>query len=280
MTFASLTSGGDTKTIPQGTTVTDETAFGLEPAVGSLFEFAPADHSHGSPAEPAPTVMYTANGTYTVPEGVSLIRVLAVGGGAGGGSAASDGGYGGGGNSGSSAEQFVSVAAGDSFTVTVGAGGVGGTPTANPGGSGESTSFANSVETFLDVEGGQAGSQAAAGQGAGGDSADQYAGTPGTVGDFGLTGGGGAGYSTTGYASGGGGALSVPGAGGTNAPSGDGGDGVLGCGGGAGGLGLDGGSGGAGFVIVFPQVLGASGVPGYGPTEYAAPIEGPIEGSG
>jgi len=278
MTFASLTSGGDAKTVPQGTTVTDETEFGLEPAVGSLFEFAPADHSHGSPAEPAPTVMYTADGTYTVPEGVSLIRVLAVGGGGGGASASES--YNGGGNSGSSAEQLISVSAGDSFTVTVGAGGAHGTPAFNPGGTGTATSFRNGVQTFLSVGGGTSGLPAAAGQGQGGAASSSTTGSSGTVGDFGLTGGGGAGYNTEGYASGGGGALSAPGVGGTNAPSGAGGDGAMGCGGGAGGLGLDGGVGGTGFLIVFPQVEGASGVPGYGPTEYAAPIEGPIEGSG
>jgi len=281
MTFASLTSGGDSKPIPQGTAVTDATSFGLEPEVGSLFEFAPADHSHGSPAEPAPTVFFGESGTYTVPDGVSLIRVLAVGGGAGGCSAQSEGSLTFGGNSGSSAEQLISVAAGDSFTVTVGAGGAAGIPPAGSGGTGGDTSFADSEQTFLSVAGGEAGnSTAATGQGQGGSGLTATTGSAGTVGDFGLTGGGGAGYETEDYASGGGGALSVPGVGGVDAPSGPGGDGVLGCGGGAGGLGLDGGTGGTGFVIVFPQVQGAAGVPGYGPTEYAAPIEGPIEGSG
>jgi len=280
MTFASLTSGGDTKTIPQGTTVVDATAFGLEPAAGSLFEFAPADHSHGSPAEPAPTVFYGASGTYTVPDGVSVIRVLGVGGGGGGSSAESSGNFTGGGNSGSSAETLIFVEAGDSFTVTVGAGGAAGTPTANPGREGGPTTFASSTQAFLQVSGGGSSTSASAGQGQGGQSITDTAGSDGTVGDFGLTGGGGAGSGTSGYSSGGGGALSLPGAGGVDAPSGPGGDGVLGCGGGAGGPGLDGGAGGAGFLIVFPQVQGASGVPGYGPTEYAAPIEGPIEGSG
>jgi len=278
VTFASLASGGDTKAIPQGTTVTDETAFGLEPAAGSLFEFAPADHSHGTPAEPAPTVFFGESGTYTVPEGVSLIRVLAVGGGGGGSAAtAGDSDTTGGGNSGSSAEQLISVSAGDSFTVTVGAGGVPGNQTSEYlGGTGGSTSFASSVQTLLDAAGGGSDTTAAAGQGQGGKAVSGYTteGTAGTIGDFGLTGGGGAGYETTGYSSGGGGALSVPGVGGVNAESGAGGDGVLGCGGGAGGPGLDGGAGGDGFVVVFPQVQGASGVPGYGTTEYGAPIEG------
>jgi len=273
VTFASLTSGGDTKTIPQGTTVIDETSFGLEPEVGSLFEFAPADHSHGSPAEPAPTVMFSASGTYTVPEGVSLIRVLAAGGGGGGSSAASSGDYTYGGNSGSSAEQLISVSAGDSFTVTIGAGGARGTPTANQGANGGDTAFANGAQTFLHVNGGQSDGSGAPGQGLAG-SGGTLVGNAGETGNFGLTGGGGAGYATSGYSSGGGGALSVPGVGGVDAPSGPGGDGVLGCGGGAGGQGLDGGTGGAGFVIVFPQVEGASGVPGYGTTEYGAPVEG------
>jgi len=279
VTFASLTSGG--QQVPQGTTVTDETEFGLDPAVGSLFEFAPADHSHGSPAQPAPTVFFGESGTYTVPEGVSLIRVLAAGGGGGGGSSMANGDYDTGGNSGSSAEQLISVAAGDTFTVTVGAGGAPGTPTTtaegvalNGGGSGGNTIFANSVQTFLDVAGGTSDNTAQAGQGQGGGANNSFTGLPGTMGDFGLTGGGGAGYTTSGYASGGGGAPSVPGVGGVDAESGPGGDGVLGCGGGAGGQGLDGGAGGSGFVVVYPQVGGASGVPGYGPAEYGAPIEG------
>jgi len=274
MTFASLISGGDIKPIPQGTTVVDATDFGLEPEVGSLFEFAPADHSHGSPAEPAPTVFFGASGTYTVPEGVSLIRVLAVGGGGGGCSAESGGSFTNGGNSGISAEQLISVAAGESYTVTVGAGGVPGTPTANQGGTGGYTSFGNSEHDFVLVAGGGSDGAAAAGQGQGGASASSTEGTGGTVGDFGLTGGGGAGYGTVGYGSGLGGALSLPGFGGVSTRSGPGGDGLLGCGGGAGGQGVDGGAGGAGFVIVFPQVEGASGVPGYGTTEYGAPIEG------
>jgi len=274
MTFASLTSGGDAKTIPQGTTVVDATAFGLEPEVGSLFEFAPADHSHGSPAEPAPPVFFGESGTYTVPDGVGIIRVLVVGGGGGGSSAAANGDSDNGGNSGSSAEQLINVAAGDSFTVNVGAGGLPGTPATGFGGSGGTTSFTKGAQTFLSAIGGGSDVPASTGQGQGGSSASSHEGAAGNIGDFGLTGGGGAGYAVEGYASGGGGALSLPGVGGVNAPSGPGGDGVLGCGGGAGGLGQDGGRGGDGFVIVSPQVGGASGVPGYGPTEYGAPIEG------
>jgi len=101
--------------------------------------------------------LFTANGTYNVPDGITSVLVEAVGGGGGGGAfAVSDGGGGGGGGW---IKAVATVSAGGTETVTVGAGGVGN----NPGATGGASTFG----TLVTALGGTGGAQGNAG-GAGG----------------------------------------------------------------------------------------------------------------
>jgi hypothetical protein len=67
--------------------------------------------------------IFTSSGTFTVPAGVSALKVTVVGGGGGGGSRTTLGAGGGGGGGGVAIEWLTGLTAGDSITVTVGAGG-------------------------------------------------------------------------------------------------------------------------------------------------------------
>ncbi|HEI2547331.1 TPA: tail fiber protein [Escherichia coli] len=87
---------------------------------------APVNHSHYQ--------FFTANGTFTVPDGVTrvFVEILGGGGGGGGGSgiphATNDYyGFGGAGHNGELKLNIITVSSGEKYAVTVGAGGVGGT---------------------------------------------------------------------------------------------------------------------------------------------------------
>lgn len=86
--------------------------------------------------------LFTANGTFVVPSGVSILEVTAVGGGGGGGGGVLNSAWVGGsaGNIGKTYECTVFVVSGDSISVQVGAGGGGGYPSnkGNSGGGGGS----------------------------------------------------------------------------------------------------------------------------------------------
>src|SRR5665647_3283418 len=88
------------------------------------------------------TQTFTASSSFTVPAGVTAIKVETWGGGGGGGygGAAGNGMNGGGG--GAYASKLILVTGGDNYSVTVGAGGAGGTSNANGGTNGASSSFA------------------------------------------------------------------------------------------------------------------------------------------
>lgn len=107
--------------------------------------------------------VFTTNGTFTVPDGVTAVRVICVGGGggAGGGAAAEYSGSGGGG--GYSEKIVTGLTPGDTVTVTVGAGGTAGTSTTN-GGTGGTSSFGSHVT----APGGGGGTKSAPTSGAGG----------------------------------------------------------------------------------------------------------------
>lgn len=106
--------------------------------------------------------VFTSGGTFTVPDGVTRIRVRVVGGGGGGGrgtgtNAAAGGGAGG------YAEGWYDVTPGSTYTVTIGAGGAGATSPGAGGSPGGTTSFG----ALLSATGGQGQSPLEAG-GAGG----------------------------------------------------------------------------------------------------------------
>lgn len=92
--------------------------------------------------------VFTANGTWTKPAGVTKVKVTIIGGGGGGGgtqtlNVCGAGGYGGsaGGYGGSAAIKFIDVSAISSETVTVGTAGTGGAAGTNNGSNGGTSSF-------------------------------------------------------------------------------------------------------------------------------------------
>ena len=122
----------------------------------------------------------TANGTFTVPAGVSraYVRLWGAGGGGGGSSTTSGSGGGGGGYS----EGLVSgLTAGGTIAVTVGAGGAGGSSAGN-GGNGGSTSFGS----YLSATGGLGGNAGSGGNASGGTGTGGAFNATGLTGDFGY----------------------------------------------------------------------------------------------
>ncbi|WP_354666475.1 glycine-rich domain-containing protein, partial [Escherichia coli] len=86
---------------------------------------APANHTH--------TSFYTTNGTFIVPEGVTVLFVEIMGGGGGGAGGAQSSHYEAcGGNAGELIVDYLNVAPGQHFSVKIGAGGNGGPFWNNP----------------------------------------------------------------------------------------------------------------------------------------------------
>jgi len=198
--------------------------------------------------------LFTANGTFTVPAGVTKIKVFVYGGGAGGGYGSVSGG--GGGGAGGYAEGIYTVVPGTPYTVTIGSGGAGGVPVL-PGTSGGTSSFG----ALISATGGSGGASAALG-GAGGFGSGGYLNS--TLGNGGAastdvlsgngTGGGGTGANITGggFGGGAGGGGFGGGNGGYASSSGFSAQVNSGAGGGGGGcINGSGGNGAAGKVIVF-----------------------------
>lgn len=93
--------------------------------------------------------VFTGNGTFTIPSGVSSVRVMVVGGGgAGGGSTASTSGAGGG-SGGTSIKWLSGLTPGNTIAVTVGSGGTG--VSAGNGNSGGASSIASGTQTITTV---------------------------------------------------------------------------------------------------------------------------------
>lgn len=169
------------------------------------------------------TAIFTESGTWTVPANVTSVDVFLMGGGGGGGGgvdySSSSGGwsheaYGGGGGAGRIKKQTLSVSAGTTIAITVGAGGAGGTSQSGEsgslsgtnGGNGGTTSFGSSLSaaggeggkgatgtSYYNQTGGDGGSGSAGGGGGWG-----HSGAGGSGGNGDYCGGGGAGCSFSG----------------------------------------------------------------------------------
>lgn len=189
-------------------------------------------------------VSYVASGSFTVPVGVSRLRLRVFGAGGGGGGAANSGQSGGAGGGGY-AEGIFTVTSGSILPVAVGAGGNGGQGTPSAGGTGG----ASSVAALISATGGPGGS---AGNATGGtQSGVGGLGAGGTINLTGQNGSGGA-PSTLGGA---GGASAMGSGGQSGSQNGVGSSGLLPGGGGGGtaagtGAGFPGGVGGGGLVII------------------------------
>ena len=188
--------------------------------------------------------VFTSNGTFTVPTGVTQVSAVVVGG--GGGGAGSDGdrneGNVGGGGGGLAYGTFT-VTPGESLTVTVGAAGAAG-PSGDDGGAGGTTTIARGATTLLSGGGGQGGQERETAARAGGTSG-------GTERDGGGTGGSSGSATDDNSGSGGGGAAGYSGnggAGGSNGGSGSAGSGGGGAGGNSATTGTADGGGGVGIL--------------------------------
>lgn len=133
---------------------------------------------------------WTAAGTYTffAPVGVPVARITCVGGGGGGGAAPNPGYAGGGGGGGGTMVAYVTLTAGSSYTVVVGAAGTAGVGAS--GGAGGNSTFGSTVVVGNGGNGGAAGTVSAAGAGGTGGSGSTTgtqitltAGTNGNAGD-------------------------------------------------------------------------------------------------
>jgi hypothetical protein len=121
--------------------------------------------------------VFTSSGTFTVPTGVTAVKVTVIGGGGGGMSWGPD--YSGGGGGGGVAVKYItSLTPGSSISVTVGVAGTGGTYPTNSGATSGGTS---SFGTYCSATGGSAGGGTYPNTGG--------AGGTGTNGDINITGG-------------------------------------------------------------------------------------------
>jgi hypothetical protein len=121
--------------------------------------------------------VFTGSGTFTIPSGVTAIKVTVIGGGGGGGGSRSNtcqnGQGGGGGGGGTAVAYLTSLTPGNTLSVTVGAGGTAGASTPTSGGAGGTSSVASGTQTITTVSatggsGGTAGNNASGTNGAGG----------------------------------------------------------------------------------------------------------------
>jgi len=209
-------------------------------------------------------IFYTNSGTFTAPAGVTTIQVEAYGAGGGGGyggTSNKDGG-GGGGGGGYSKNTSVSVTAGTTYTITIGAMGTGATSSASPNGVNGGNTSATFGSTTVIAYGGIGGfgytNGGAGGTGGAGSTFNGGAGGAGLNG-IGSGGGGGAAGTTSngGFGSvpnGGtaGGGYAGAGGVGTTAPSGAGSSSLTNYGGGGGGgtKNSTGGNGAKGYLII------------------------------
>ena len=189
---------------------------------------------------------FTANGSFVVPQGVTRLRVRAIGGGGGGGGNTTAGG-GGGGGGGGYAEGVYAVGPGQVLAVTVGAGGAGGvnnsgSAAGNSGVTGGTSNFG----AFLSAVGGTAGQGALSG--GQGNSGPGGSGSGGAVNMTGSAGNAGHNAGASGY--GGHGGQAAAGGGGGGASSGLPSAGAAPGGGGAGAGGNFAGAAGAGGLVI------------------------------
>jgi hypothetical protein len=180
----------------------------------------------------------TATGSWTVPAGVTRVKVRAWSGG-GGGSGCTSGSITGAGGAGGYGEKHITgLVPGATVSCTIGAGGAGGASGANAGSAGTATSFGS----FVTITGGSGGSSASGGAGGVASGAD-----------LGITGGTGAGTLSTGPVGGFGGSAPAGGAGGVPSFNTMGASGNFPGGGGASGSGTAsyaGGAGASGLIVV------------------------------
>ena len=88
---------------------------------------------------------FTQSANWTCPDGITKIKVIAIGAGGGGGGSSCTYYQSGGGGSGAYIEDIITVSPGQIYPITIGIGGIAGTPTYNVGATGGATSFSTLV---------------------------------------------------------------------------------------------------------------------------------------
>lgn len=136
-----------------------------------------------APASSLPTMqVFSSSGTFTVPTGITKVKVTVIGGGGGGGySAGTSDPSGGGGGGGAAIKTISGLTPGGTIAVTVGTGGAGGT--SGTGTAGGTSSFG----TYCSATGGSGGGASSSNAASGG------SGGVGSSGDLNIGGGGGGG---------------------------------------------------------------------------------------
>jgi hypothetical protein len=187
---------------------------------------------------------FTGSGTFTIPTGITAVKVTIVGGGGGGGGATAANNGGGGGSGGAAIKFLTGLTPGNTITVTIGAGGTGNSAAAGNAGTASTISSGTQTITTVTANGGSGGNangtQSSGGSG-GAISTNGTANFGGNTGNdgIGITGGAGAGSMYAG--------------GGPNSNGGNPGNAATSCGGGGGGAGAGanrtGGSGSAGCAL-------------------------------
>ena len=102
--------------------------------------------------------VFTSSGTFTIPTGVTRVKVTVVGGGGGGcngGGFGQNGTRGGGGGGGTAVKWLTGLTPGNTLAVTVGAGGAGNAAGGNPGGNSTVSSGTQSISTITGGGGGE-----------------------------------------------------------------------------------------------------------------------------
>jgi hypothetical protein len=190
--------------------------------------------------------IFTASGTFTIPAGVTAVKLTVVGGGGGGGGATAAGNGSGGGSGGIGIKWLTGLTPGNTLTITVGASGTGVSAANGTAGGASSVASGTQTITTISANGGAIGLV-----GAGALAGSSVPAAAGTGGDINI--GGNPGMYASGATVGGPGAASPYGGGGGSGNSGPGGaaSGFGGGGGGAGSAGNAAGGAGSGGIVIF-----------------------------
>lgn len=145
----SASTGASTITNTGVTSIVAGTGISVSGATGAVT----VTNSATAYAGPGATVV-TSTGTFTIPTGVTKLKITVVGGGGGGGGSSSDIGYQGGtggGAGGAGISYLTGLTPGNTISVTIGAAGTGGAGGNNIAGSGGSTSIASGTQSITTV---------------------------------------------------------------------------------------------------------------------------------
>jgi hypothetical protein len=155
--------------------------------------FLRGDGAWQTPVSPIGGQVFTSSGTFTIPTGVTAVKVTVVGGGGGGGAFFNCAGTGGGGGGGGSSIKYLTgLTPANTLAVTVGAGGTVSATDTNNSTAGGTSSVASGTQsiTTISATGGAKGNGYPSTAGAGG---------VGSGGDLNITGGYGAAYNSSGH---------------------------------------------------------------------------------